>query len=160
SNCDASALWFLSAWSNRLHQRGYAAGVYSSAASGAWLLSEMAAHPPQGYVLPDQIWYAQWNGRADTTTSYIDDAFWADHQRIHQFIGGHNATNGGVTMNIDSNWLDVRTAPVPPAVPGPGQKPAPKPTQKPTKKPSKKPTKKPTHKPTEKPTEKPSKKPT
>ncbi|MES2032702.1 MAG: hypothetical protein V4466_00875, partial [Pseudomonadota bacterium] len=40
-----------------------------------------------------------------------------NHQRIHQFRGGHNETWGGTTINIDSDYVDgatvgVGTAPV------------------------------------------------
>jgi peptidoglycan hydrolase-like protein with peptidoglycan-binding domain len=29
------------------------------------------------------------------------------HKRVHQYRGGHNETYGGVTINIDNNWLDL-----------------------------------------------------
>jgi hypothetical protein len=32
---------------------------------------------------------------------------WVNHQRLHQYKGDHNETWGGVTINIDSNFLDV-----------------------------------------------------
>ncbi|MGH3413141.1 MAG: glycoside hydrolase domain-containing protein [Marmoricola sp.] len=161
SHCDASTLWFLSAWSNQLHRDGYAGGVYSSASSGIWLLGKMAQSPPRGYVSPDHIWYGQWNDEENTRTGYVGANQWDNHQRIHQFYGGHNATNGGVTMNIDSNWLDVRAHAVPRAIAGPGgNPPAPKPSPKPKPKPTPKPTPKPKPTPTPKPTPKPTPTPT
>jgi len=39
--------------------------------------------------------------------SYLPDNHWANHERIHQYRGGHNETWGGVTINIDNNYLDV-----------------------------------------------------
>ncbi len=35
----------------------------------------------------------------------------ADHQRIHQYRGGHQETWGGVTVNIDNNSVDAPVAP-------------------------------------------------
>ena len=26
---------------------------------------------------------------------------------MHQYVGGHNETHGGVTINIDRNWLNI-----------------------------------------------------
>jgi len=43
------------------------------------------------------------------------------HKRIHQYRGGHNETHGGVTINIDSNYLDLRRgSAAPPARPSCG----------------------------------------
>ena len=38
---------------------------------------------------------------------YVSDAIWANHQRVHQYRGGHRETWGGVTINIDSNFIDL-----------------------------------------------------
>ena len=136
-DCDASTLWFLSAWTSELHRRGYTSGVYSSASTGIRLLDKIASAPPTGYVNPDHIWFAQWNDKENTATTYINTGHWINHQRVHQFYGGHKATNGGVTINIDSNWLDVTT----PVVGGtPAPKPTPTPTQTATPKPTPTPT--------------------
>ncbi len=133
--CDASTLWFLAAWTTELHRLGYASGIYSSASTGIRLLDKIASAPPANYVNPDHIWYAQWNDKADTATSYINAGHWTNHQRVHQFYGGHNATNGGVKLNIDSNWLDLTTP-----VLGGGPKPTPTPTPTPTPSPTAAPT--------------------
>ena len=37
-------------------------------------------------------------------------ADWPNHQRLHQYQGGHNATYGGVTINIDSDYVDAGAA--------------------------------------------------
>ena len=111
-NCRNSAVWFLSSWTQKLHSLGYASGVYSSAGSGIVLLERMRQSPPAGYTNPDQLWIARWDGVANTSTSYISDAGW-QHQRIKQYRGGHNETHGGVTINIDSNFLDLTTPTLP-----------------------------------------------
>ncbi len=102
-----SVLAFLSAWTTELHAHGYTSGVYSSANSG---ISDFVAANGTGFVEPDQIWIAEWNGQQNTTSSYVPSSDWANHQRIHQYQGGHNATYGGATINIDSDYVDAGAA--------------------------------------------------
>ncbi len=111
--CRESALRFLSAWTARVRALGYLAGVYSSAGSGIEMLDKARA-AGTGYNYPDYIWIARWDGLANTRTSYISDAGWNPHRRIKQYQGGHNETWGGVTINIDRNWLDLGTGSVGP----------------------------------------------
>lgn len=106
-DCRESALSFLSAWTNKLHRLGYVSGVYSSAASGMRMLDNARVNRPGRYSMPDQIWVADWNGKADVYSEYIRDDGWMPHARVHQYRGGHNETHGGVTINIDSNFLDL-----------------------------------------------------
>ncbi|HUA06777.1 MAG TPA: DUF1906 domain-containing protein [Solirubrobacteraceae bacterium] len=102
-----SVLAYLSAWTTELHAHGYASGVYSSANSG---ISDFVAANGTGFVEPDQIWVAEWNGQQNTTSSSVPSTEWANHQRIHQYQGGHNATYGGATINIDSDYVDAGAA--------------------------------------------------
>ena len=103
-----TALTFLSAWTSALHAAGYRSGVYSSAASG--ISDLVAAYGGTQYVSPDDIWIADWNGTHSTADSYVPSSDWAAHQRLHQYSGGVNATYGGVTLNIDGDYLDGATA--------------------------------------------------
>jgi peptidoglycan hydrolase-like protein with peptidoglycan-binding domain len=107
ASCRASSLYFLSAWTRRIHTNGYMSGVYSSAASGIKILDDARVTPNNPFSLPDQIWIADWNGRADVNSSFIRPDGWAG-RRIHQYQGGHKETWGGVTINIDRNYLDLR----------------------------------------------------
>ena len=107
ADCRESALSFLSAWTDRLHALGYVSGIYSSGASGIKMLDDARATRPGVYTMPDQLWIADWNGRADTASSYVRSDGWMPHRRMHQYRGGHNETYGGVTINIDNNWLDL-----------------------------------------------------
>jgi hypothetical protein len=102
-----ATLAFLGAWTSRLHALGYDSGVYSSSASG---IADLASRLGSGYVQPDDLWVANWDGHASTTGSYFPDGAWADHQRIHQYRGGHDETYGGVTINIDNNYVEGATA--------------------------------------------------
>ena len=59
--------------------------------------------------MPDQLWIADWNQRADVYSSHLRSSGWMPHQRVHQYRGGHDETYGGVTINIDNDWLDLGT---------------------------------------------------
>lgn len=107
TNCRESALAFLSGWTWQIRQLGYVSGVYSSAGSGIKMLDDARVDRPDEVVLPDQIWVARWDGVANTSTSYLREDGWRPHARIKQYQGGHNETWGGVTINIDRNYLDV-----------------------------------------------------
>jgi len=107
TNCRESALSFLSAWTDKLQGLGYVSGVYSSAASGIKALDDAKTYRPGKYSMPDQVWIADWNGKADVYSSYVRPGSWMPHKRVHQYRGGHNETHGGVTINIDSNFLDL-----------------------------------------------------
>jgi Domain of unknown function (DUF1906) len=107
ASSSSATLTFLAAWTTRLHALGYDSGVYSSSASGiADLVSRLGSPYPQ----PDDIWIANWNGRASAADPYVPASAWSDHQRIHQYRGGHDETWGGVTINIDNNYVEGATA--------------------------------------------------
>ena len=107
TNCRESALSFLSGWTWQIHRLGYVSGVYSSAGSGIKMLDDARVNRPDQVVLPDQIWVARWDGKANTSTTYLRADGWRPHARIKQYQGGHDETWGGVTINIDRNFLDV-----------------------------------------------------
>jgi len=106
SSATAATLAFLEAWTQELHRLGYSSGVYSSSASG---IEDLAGQIGSGYELPDAIWIANWNGQQSTSDPAVPASAWAQHQRIHQYRGGHNETYGGVTINIDNNYVDGPT---------------------------------------------------
>lgn len=104
--CTASALTFLSAWTRQLHRLDYVSGVYSSAASGIKILDDAkAAKTP--HAMPDQVWIADWNGKADLKSVYVRSNSWMPHARVHQYRGGHTERHGGVAINIDSNFMSL-----------------------------------------------------
>jgi hypothetical protein len=106
SSATATTLTFLSAWTTQLHALGYVSGVYSSSGSGIADLGRAIGGP---YALPDHIWHANWNGAQNTLDPYFPSTAWADHQRIHQYRGGHNETWGLTTINIDNNYVEGAT---------------------------------------------------
>ena len=101
-----STMTFLAAWTQRLHELGYASGVYSSSASG---IADLAHRWGTSFTSPDNIWSANWNGRADTEDPNLSSEDWPNHQRIHQYRGGHDEVWGGARINIDSNYVDAMT---------------------------------------------------
>ena len=121
--CTWSALWFISSWTTELHRYRYASGYYSSAASGIKMLDDARVRPGNRIALPDQLWIADWDGRANTSSAYVRSDGWQPYGRAKQYQGGHNETWGGVRINIDRNYLDLRT----PRLPG-TTAPAPSPT--------------------------------
>jgi hypothetical protein len=102
-----AVLAFLAAWTSQLHADGYVSGVYSSTGSG---VADLSSQWGTGYPEPDDIWFAEWNGQASTTTRSLPAAQWSNHQRLHQYQGDHNETHGGVKMDVDSDYLDGATA--------------------------------------------------
>jgi len=106
SSATAATLAFLEAWTEKLHSLGYVSGVYSSSASG---IADLAAQIGNGYNLPDALWTANWNGQQNTADPYVPANAWSQHQRIHQYRGGHDEAYGGVTINIDNNYVDGPT---------------------------------------------------
>ena len=99
-------LRFLSAWSTRLHALGYSAGVYSSSSSG---VADLAGQYGRGvYTMPDVIYDALWNGQANTFDSVFGPGQWANHHRLHQYRGNVTQTYGGVRLNIDQDFMNVR----------------------------------------------------
>lgn len=103
-----AVLTFLSAWTTKLHALGYISGVYSSGGSGISDLAKQVG-TANGYTLPDDLWIAEWNNAENTVSPVVPENAWANHQRIHQFRGGHNDTYGGTTINIDSDYVDGAT---------------------------------------------------
>jgi hypothetical protein len=101
-------LRFLSAWSTRLHALGYSSGVYSSSSSG---VADLAGQYGRGvYTMPDVIYDALWNGQANTSDSVFGPGQWPSHHRLHQYRGNVTQTFGGITLNIDQDWMNVRLA--------------------------------------------------
>jgi Domain of unknown function (DUF1906) len=113
--CTQTVQAFVAGWVSQLHALGYVAGVYGSAAS---TIRDLQSLSP----LPDDVWIANWNGLASVFgDQYVSDTVWANHQRVHQYKGGHKETWGGVTINVDSDYVDgavvgpvVSTPPPPP----------------------------------------------
>jgi hypothetical protein len=104
SSSTAAVLAFLEAWTSQLHAHGYVSGVYGSALS---TISDLTLQYGSGYQEPENVWIARWNDQQSTEDSSVPATYWADHQRIHQYHGGHNERYGGATINIDNDYIDA-----------------------------------------------------
>jgi len=107
TRCRKASMAFLSGWTQGIHALHYVSGVYSSAGSGISALDRARVRTPALYQLPDRIWIARWDGRANTSTSYIRSDGWQPGNRMKQYLGGHDETWGGVTINIDRDFLNL-----------------------------------------------------
>ena len=114
TGCRVSALHFLTGWVRYLGSVGYASAVYSSAASGIAALASAATN--RTYAMPRQVWIADWDGIPGTASEYLSSTAWAPHSRVKQYRGGHNETHGGVTINIDNDFIDTGLGSVTPPV--------------------------------------------
>ena len=110
-SCSAAVQYFADGWTRQLNARGYAAGMYSSLCSG--ILDAAAATSDSSKVPLNAIWIAAWNNTPNIygfgSPCTLSDSLWNNHQRVHQYIGGHNESYGGVTINIDTNAVDGPT---------------------------------------------------
>ena len=104
----AAALTFLTAWTTELHRLGYKSGVYSSSGSA---IADLARHyRTPGYVMPDAIYDALWNGARNVSDGAYSAGEWTGGRRLHQFSGDVVQTFGGDTMEIDQDYLEVALA--------------------------------------------------
>jgi hypothetical protein len=109
--CTTAVQNFMQGWVRQLNARGYRAGMYSSLCSG--IVDVAATYSDTSKVTLNAIWIAAWNNTPNIygfgSTCPLSDTRWSDHQRVHQYQGGHNETYGGVTINIDTNAVDGPT---------------------------------------------------
>jgi hypothetical protein len=102
-----AVLAFFSGWTSRIHAEGYVSGVYGS---GSTTISDLVAKYHTRYREPDDIWIADWNGERTTQDPYVPAAEWSHHQRLHQYLGPRTESYGGVSINVDNDFLNGPTA--------------------------------------------------
>lgn len=114
-HCRRSALRFLSGWTRALHDLGFRSGVYSSISAGIHALDNADKLSPGSYSMPDQVWYAWYNGRADVDIDrrWVRPGSWKN-QRVHQYEAHTSATYGGATLTIDRNFMKLDGGAQPP----------------------------------------------
>ena len=82
--------------------RGYAPGVYSSAASGVEDLGNATSVGGHPLARPKSIWFALWDGRRNVKGApYLARTWWPGERRIKQFRGARWQKHGGFRLNID-----------------------------------------------------------
>jgi hypothetical protein len=102
AGCGPEVVKFLSSWDSELDALNYASGVYESFSNISDLIGAAGT-----MTEPDVIHYADWDDVATTESSYMPSAMWTDNQRLHQYQGGHNEQWGGVTIDIDNDYVDA-----------------------------------------------------
>jgi Domain of unknown function (DUF1906) len=109
--CGIAVRRYVSAWTKTLHAAGFLAGVYVHQNSG--LVDLSAVYNSTSYARPDAVWMARWDGDP-TLTGWptAPNSQWAVHQRIKQYVGDHNETWSGATLNIDNDSLNAPVATV------------------------------------------------
>jgi Domain of unknown function (DUF1906) len=100
------ALRFLTAWTSWLQTLGYSSGIYSSSSAAVTALAHQ--YTTHKYALPNVIFDALWNGKANTSDSVLKASEWSDHRRVHQFDGNVALSYGGDSINIDRDYLNVK----------------------------------------------------
>jgi peptidoglycan hydrolase-like protein with peptidoglycan-binding domain len=106
TRCRDATLAYVSSWTRGLSDRGYRSGFYSSAASGVRMLEQARLDSPGRWALPRHIWVGAWNQRHDTESAYKARDGWTPSV-VHQYSGPHAETYGGVTLDVDSNFMEV-----------------------------------------------------
>lgn len=102
--CTTAVREYVTGWTLRLHQYGYGSGVYGSVSAAPHDLA--LVYSSTTYTVPDVLYFARWNDVADVDSEpYVSDTLWQS-RRIKQYQGGHDETHGGVTINIDSDYLE------------------------------------------------------
>ncbi len=112
SACVNAAKQFISGWVADLHLApAQKAGVYGSACASALNSFRNVTSPP------DFIDAAQWDGNPNTAAlSCVPSTAWSSRQRHKQYVGGHNETWNGVTLNVDNDCSNGPAYPSPDAL--------------------------------------------
>lgn len=109
ADCVLAVRRYISNWTVTLHQAGYLAGVYVH--PGLRVARPVRVVPVRVLDPPRPGLDGRWDGnRSLTGWPTAPNAQWAGRQRAKQYLGDHNETHGGVTINIDSDALNAPVA--------------------------------------------------
>lgn len=107
SDCNQPVQNFQSGWSARLHAHGWKSGYYSSLATGINALDFVRTTFPGTYVMPDAVWFARHDDKANLDGSpYLSDSHWSS-RRVHQYSLDVAKTYGTVTLTVDENAIAI-----------------------------------------------------
>jgi hypothetical protein len=121
TSCTNAVLRFLGAWDRAVQAAGYVTGVYSSQDSGIVDMQSGAIKKLPGFTPPDAIWIALWDNVASLNDGTLT---WPLPDRSKQYSGNVNATVGGITLNIDRDFVGGPLARLPGGSCGTGRKPS------------------------------------
>ena len=64
------------------------------------------ARPGHSLAEPQAIWFALWdNGNSMTGSPYMTSAVWPVARRSKQYAGNRVVKVGGISLNIDADWV-------------------------------------------------------
>ncbi|WP_235502693.1 glycoside hydrolase domain-containing protein [Kitasatospora sp. Root187] len=106
--CADAVLGYLQGWTRAVHQKGYVAGTYAYATSSAAVIARAAQQGAPD--MPAALWYAQYDGQADTAATFPFGSQWSGHRRGHQYLVNQKETHGGATVTVDRNAWDAPVA--------------------------------------------------
>jgi hypothetical protein len=99
-SCVQAVQTYVQAWDRAAHAAGYWAGFYGFSKSSANAIASAAAAGTAD--LPDALWYARYDGNADTTTGFPWSAsLWSGHRRGHQYAVNLHETYRGSALTVD-----------------------------------------------------------
>ena len=111
SGCRTAVLTFLDAWTRQLEASGYVSGVYSSADAAIIDLQSTTTIAGHSLAEPQAIWFALWDNVNNLTGApYMTSAVWPVASRSKQYAGNRTVTVGGISLNIDADWVASRVA--------------------------------------------------
>jgi hypothetical protein len=102
TSCKNAVLTFLGAWDRRVVASGYMTGVYSSQDSGIADMQSAAVAKMAGFTPPEAVWIALWDNNATLQDGTLQ---WPLTDRSKQYVGNVNVTIGGITLNIDKDFV-------------------------------------------------------
>jgi hypothetical protein len=106
AGCRTAVLTFLDAWDRQLTAMGYVSGVYSSADSAIIDLQSTTEIAGHALAEPQAIWFAFWDNSTDLSgLPYLNASVWPVPDRSKQYAGSQTVTVGGISLNIDEDWV-------------------------------------------------------
>jgi len=107
--CGDAVLAYTQSFDRAVRARSYRPGFYGFASSSAAGIARAAAQGAPD--LPDALWYAKYDGAADTAGSFPFSAdLFTGHRRAHQYQVNQKETYGGVSLTVDRNAWDAPVA--------------------------------------------------
>jgi len=106
AGCRTAVLTFLDAWDRQLTATGYVSGVYSSAGSGITDLQSTTMIAGHALAEPQALWFALWDNSTNLSGSpYLSASVWPVADRSKQYAGNQTVRVGGISLNIDEDWV-------------------------------------------------------
>ncbi len=104
--CRTAVLTFLDAWTRQLEAQGYISGVYSSADAAITDLQSTTTIAGHSLAEPQAIWFAFWDDTNNMTGApYMTTAVWPVASRSKQYTGNQVVSVGGISLDIDADWV-------------------------------------------------------